>query len=180
MFCFRKLNAYSYSQPMKLYSYSIVSCLFLFCISACAPTYYNPIVVRPASCSRNLQFAESPELSYVLAFADKMEKPVFLDFYAPWIPSCKKMDEVVFTQGTLASYFNQNFINYKVNAGGASPGPELTDLYGVTSFPTLIFVDGKGKVMLRHEGAVSAMQLLEMGEFLHHSVDEDVISLGTR
>ncbi len=90
------------------------------------------------------------------------------------------MDESVFTQGTLAAYFNQYFINYKIDAGGNSPGPELTDLYGVTTFPTFMFVDGKGKIMLRHEGAMTAGQLLEMGESLHHSLDEDNISLGTR
>ncbi|MEP6647387.1 MAG: thioredoxin family protein [Saprospiraceae bacterium] len=165
---------------MKWYTYSILSCFFLFLVSACAPAYYNPIVVRPASCSRELQFAESPSLGYLLAFADKMEKPVFLDFYAPWIPNCKRMDEIVFKQGALASYFNQNFVNYKVNAGGASPGPELTDMYGVTSFPTFIFVDGKGKVMKRHEGYVTADQLLEMGFQLRHEVDEDAVSLGTK
>jgi thiol-disulfide isomerase/thioredoxin len=127
-----------------------------------------------------MQFAESPNLGYILAFADKMEKPVFLDFYTPWIESCKKMDESVFTQGALASYFNQNFINYKVNAGDTGAGPEIADLYGVSSFPTLIFVDGKGKVMLRHEGPVTAGQLLQMGEFLHHAVDEDAFTVGTK
>ncbi|MFZ1677518.1 MAG: thioredoxin family protein [Saprospiraceae bacterium] len=165
---------------MKWYTYVILSSLFLFTASACAPTYYNPIVVRPASCSRQMQFAESPDLGYILAFADKMEKPVFLDFYAPWIPTCKRIDENVFTQGAVAAYFNQNFVNYKVNAGGATPGPELTDRYGVTTFPTFIFVDGKGKIMLRHEGYVTADQLLEMGQFLHHAGDEDVLSLGTK
>ena len=164
---------------MKLSFYTILSSFLLCLISACAPTYYNPIVVRPASCSREMQFAESPNLGYVLAFADKMEKPVFLDFYAPWIESCKKMDDYVFTQPELASYFNQHFVNYKVNVDGAPPGPEITDLYGVTSFPTFIFLDGKGKIMLRHEGMVTAKQLLEMGQFLHHSTDEDNISLGT-
>src|SRR4026208_1580264 len=98
---------------MKMYSRIILFSVLLCLISACAPQYYNPIVVRPASCSREMQFAESPNLGYLLAFADKMEKPVFLDFYAPWIESCKRMDEYVFKQGSLASYFNENFINYK-------------------------------------------------------------------
>ncbi|MEO6132091.1 MAG: thioredoxin family protein [Saprospiraceae bacterium] len=165
---------------MKWFTYSTLSLFFICLVSACAPAYYNPIVVRPASCSREMQFAESPNLGYLLAFADKMEKPVFLDFYAPWIANCKRMDESVFTQGVLASYFNENFINYKVNAGGVSPGPELTDMYGVTSYPTFIFVDGKGKVMMRHEGYVGADQLLEMGMQLRHAVDEDAVSLGTK
>ncbi len=127
-----------------------------------------------------MQFAESPNLGYVLAFADKMGKPVFLDFYTPWIESCNRMDKYVFTQHELSGYFNQHFINYKVNAGGNSPGPELTDMYGVTSFPTFIFVDGKGKVMLRREGPVSASQLLEMASFLHNAVDEEAVSMGTK
>jgi thiol:disulfide interchange protein len=127
-----------------------------------------------------MQFAESPDLGYLLAFADKMEKPLFLDFYAPWVESCKKTDQLVFTQNELAGYFNQYFINYKVNAGGSSPGPELTDMYGVTKFPTYIFLDGKGKVMMRHEGYATAGQLLEMGLFLHHSADDDVTAMGTK
>ena len=165
---------------MKLNHYPILSFFLLCMISACAPRFYNPIVVRPASCSKELQFAESPNLGYLLAFSDKMGKPVFLDFYAPWIESCTRMDKYVFTQGEMASYFNEHFINYKVNAGGVSPGPELTDMYGVTSFPTFIFVDGKGKVMLRHEGYTTAGQLLEMGQFLLNSIDDEVISLGTK
>ena len=146
----------------------------------CTPKTYSPIVVRPASCSDDVQFAQSPHLGHLLEFAHKMHKPVFIDFYAPWIESCTRMDKQVFTHDAVANYFNQHFINYKVNAGGESPGPELTDMYGVTVFPTLMFVDGKGKVMYRHEGPATAAQLLEMATYLHQAVEEEELSLGSR
>ena len=158
----------------------IAACLCLLIHWTCTPKTYSPIVVRPASCSDDVQFAQSPHLGYLLEFAHKMHKPVFIDFYAPWIESCARMDQQVFKNDALANYFNQHFINYKVNAGGASPGPELTDMYGVTVFPTLMFLDGKGKVMYRHEGPASAAQLLEMAMYLHQAVDEEELSLGSR
>ncbi len=144
----------------------------------CAPRSYSPIVIRPATCSDDVQFAESPNLGYLLEFADKMHKPIFIDFYTPWIESCTRMDQQVFTNDVVASYFNRHFINYKVNAGDSSPGSLLADMYGVTVFPTLLFVDGKGKMMFRHEGYATASQLLEMGSYLHEAVEEE-ITLGT-
>ena len=89
------------------------------------------------------------------------------------------MEQQVFTQDALASYFNQHFINYKVDVGGPAPGPQLADMYGVTIFPTFVFVDGKGKVMMRHEGPATALQLLEMASYLHKSVEED-FTLGSK
>ncbi len=47
-------------------------------------------------------------------------------------------------------------------------------------FPTLIFVDGKGKVIIRHEGPATAIQLLEMASYLEKSSQEVDFSLGTR
>ncbi len=154
----------------------MVAGIFLLFLWTCSPKPYNPIVVRPASCSDDVQFAESPTLGHLLEFADKMHKPVFIDFYSPWIESCTRMDQQVFTQDMLAHYFNTHFINYKVNVGGAPPGPQLADMYGVTIFPTLIFVDGKGKIMMRHEGPATASQLLDMATYLHDSVKDEMIS----
>jgi hypothetical protein len=43
----------------------------------------------------------------------------------------------------------------------------------------MLFVDGKGKIMMRHEGMASASQLLEMGLYLHKAVEKEMISMGT-
>jgi thioredoxin-related protein len=88
------------------------------------------------------------------------------------------MDQYVYTQDELASYFNNHFINYKINVGGPSSEAEIADRYGITTFPTLLFVDGKGKIMKRHEGPATAAQVLEMGYYLHDAVEKEVAALG--
>lgn len=165
---------------MKVVYCILVTGLCLVINWACAPKTYNPIVVRPATCSDDVQFAQSPHLGYLLEFAEKMHKPVFIDFYTPWIESCSRMDKVVYTHDAVANYFNKHFVNFKVNAGGASPGPQLADMYGVTVFPTLMFLDGKGKIMLKHEGPATAAQLLEMASYLHEAIETEEVSLGAR
>jgi thioredoxin-related protein len=165
---------------MKAGTYVVLACLCIIIHWTCTPRTYSPIVVRPATCSDDVQFAESPDLSYLLEFAHKMHKPVFLNFYTPWVESCERMEKNVYTQDVVAKYFNQHFINYKVNVGGPQPGPHLADMYGVTIFPTLMFVDGKGKIMLRHEGPATASQLLEMGVYLHEAIKEEELSLGSK
>ena len=152
--------------------------LILFILFGCTPKPFNAVMVRPASCSTDIQFAQCASLGNLLEFADKMQKPVFIDFYAPWVEPCKKMDQYVFTQDDVASYYNTHFINYKVNVGGMSPEVEIADLYGVTTFPTLLYLDGKGKIIMRHEGAVSAARFLEIGYHLHQALETETASLG--
>ncbi|HQW01863.1 MAG: thioredoxin family protein [Saprospiraceae bacterium] len=159
----------------KSFLAGVTLCAFL----CCSPKPYTKVMVRPASCSQDVQFADCASLGHLLEFADLMKKPVFLYFYAPWIESCKRMDQYVYTQDELASYFNNHFINYKVNAGDTSPDAALADRYGVTSFPTLLFVDSKGKIMKRHEGPATAAQVLEMGYYLHDAVEKEMVSLGS-
>jgi thiol-disulfide isomerase/thioredoxin len=137
------------------------------------------VMVRPASCSHDVQFADCASLGHLFEFADLMRKPVFLYFYAPWIETCKKMDQVVFTQDDIADYFNKNFVNYKINVDGTYHESEIANRYGITTFPTLLFVDGKGKIMKRHEGIATSAQVLEMGYYLHNAVEKEMVSVGS-
>ena len=164
---------------MKTFPKALLSLLTVSVLLCCSPRQYPQVIVRPASCSDDIQFAEASSLPALLEFADHMHKPVFIDFYSPWIESCKKMEDQVFTHDDLAAYFNEHFINYKINIGGPSPGPELADLYGVTYYPTLIFLDGKGKVMKRHEGPATVSELLSMGLYLRRAVEKEMVSIGT-
>lgn len=164
---------------MKTYTQAMLM-LFVTCmLLCCSPRPYPQVIVRPASCSHDVQFAETQSLNALLEFADRMHKPVFIDFYSPWIEACTKMDQSVFTQDDVANYFNEHFISYKVNIGGPSPGPQLADMYNVTYYPTLIFLDGKGKVMKRHEGAATASELLAMGLYLHRAVEKEMVTMGS-
>lgn len=164
---------------MKTWTRTALMCGISIILLCCTPHQYPGVTVRPATCSDNVQFATTTSLAELLQFADKMHKPIFMNFYSPWIESCKRMEEHVFTNDALASYFNTHFINYRVNISNLSQGQEIADLYGVHMYPTILFVDGKGKIMMRHEGAASASQLLEMGLYLHNAVEKEMVSIGT-
>ncbi len=165
---------------MRHVTSKLMLCLSLCTLFCCSPKPFTAVMVRPASCSDQVQFAEAASMGHLLSFADKMHKPVFLYFCVPWVEPCKRMEQYVFTQNEMASYYNRNFINYKVNVEGSHAASDLANKFGVTSFPTMVYVDGKGKVMRRHTGPATAAQLLEIGYFLHEAVEKEYLTLGGR
>lgn len=108
-------------------------------------------------------FVNSPKLMPVLEMANSKEQLVFVDFYTTWCLPCKMMDEDVFTNKGIYEYFNNNFVSYKVN-GEKDNGPNLAVLYQVTAYPTLLFLDGDGNVLVRKEGAAYPTELQSLAE----------------
>ena len=47
--------------------------------------------------------------------AKKEDKLVFVDSYTTWCGPCIKMAKNVFTQESVGSFYNQNFINIKLD-----------------------------------------------------------------
>jgi len=68
------------------------------------------------------------------------------------------MQRDVYTNDEMATLFNTNFINYRVDAD-SSEGPDLKLIYDIHVIPTLLFLDAKGKVILRKEGAAYPTEL---------------------
>jgi len=110
-----------------------------------------------------VSFVRSDKLMTVLEKAKEEDKLIFVDFYTTWCLPCKMMDEDVFTDKNVANYMNQHFINYKVDAerGG---GPNLALIYQVNVFPTLLFLDADGQVLVRKEGAAYQTELRRLAE----------------
>ena len=107
---------------------------------------------------KGVQFMKSEKLMPVLEAAKAENKLVFVDFYTTWCLPCKLMDEDVFTDQEFGKFMNDNFINYKIDAekGG---GPDLSVLFQVIVFPTLLFLDADGKVLVRKNGAAYQTEL---------------------
>ena len=95
-------------------------------------------------------------ISNKAALADKI---IFVDVYAVWCGPCKAMAKTVFTQPNVATHFNSHFINYKIDAEKGE-GVPLAEKYGVTSFPTYLFIDSKGKLLHKVVGAMPAAQFI--------------------
>ncbi len=101
-----------------------------------------------------INFMKTDELSVALERAKKEKKPVFIDFYTTWCGPCKMMDESLFRDWDVTEMMNQNLINLKVDAEKGN-GPALQAMYGVTGYPTFLFLDAEGKVLLVHRGTSS-------------------------
>ena len=128
-----------------------LSVLMLACSSSKYSTYDDRVEKEPTSHKSLVQFEYSSSFAPIMQKASQEDKPIFLEFYTTWCAPCKLMDKDVFTHRETAHFLNDNFVNYKVNAEKAN-GPDLAMIYGVKSFPTLLFLDETGKVLLRHEG----------------------------
>lgn len=98
-----------------------------------------------------------------LELAKKEGKDIFLDSYAPWCVPCKKMDKV-FKDPKLANYYNQNFINVKVNVDEIR-GKEIATKYDIVFLPTMFIMDHNGHVKHRIDGLQSSENLLQIGDF---------------
>jgi len=108
-------------------------------------------------------FVKSSKLTAVLDKAEAEGKLVFLDVYTSWCLPCRMMDENVFTNETTASIINKDFVSYKVDAEKAN-GPDLAMIYEIKSYPTLLFLDPRGRVLERKEGATYHTELVALAD----------------
>lgn len=102
-------------------------------------------------------------LTQVLDQAAEQNKIVFIDIYTDWCLPCQLMDEIVFSDEKFMAYFDEHFINFKVNAEKGE-GPDLGIIYNVKEYPTLLFVNPKGKVLIRKNGAAFQKELRVMAD----------------
>lgn len=95
---------------------------------------------------------ETGDLATAMANAKKEKKYVFVDCYTVWCGPCQMMAKTVFTDKNVGDYFNQTFINLKVDMEKGE-GPAMAKKYGVTAYPTFIFIDGDGALVHKFVGA---------------------------
>lgn len=89
-------------------------------------------------------------------------KPIFLDISASWCGPCKLLKSRTFPNNEVGTFYNSNFINVMVD-GEKGEGMELARKYNVRGYPTLIFIDGNGKVIAQTAGYRNPKQLIELG-----------------
>ncbi|MFQ5445787.1 MAG: thioredoxin family protein [Saprospiraceae bacterium] len=100
----------------------------------------------------HIRFQLSPEWQRVLKQARKAHKFIFFDGYTSWCGPCKRMDKEVFTRPAEARFFNEKFINVKYDMEKGE-GAVLKRQYGITAFPTYLFINSDGQVLHRIVGA---------------------------
>lgn len=118
------------------------------------------LVVSGSSFAQGIAF-QHIGFEEALAKAKQEDKLVFIDFYTDWCGPCKQMAKYTFTDPAVGEYYNKHFINLKLDA--EKEGRPQAQKYGVSSYPTTIFLDGKGNVVIKQSGSKNANTLLKMG-----------------
>ncbi len=95
-----------------------------------------------------------------LKLAAKENKLIFMDCFTTWCGPCKWLDANTFKDEKLAAYFNQNFVNLKVDMEKGE-GIALREKMNVTAFPTMFLLDAQGNVITRIVGALDAKALMD-------------------
>lgn len=114
--------------------------------------------------SSDVQFIKDNTLSNVLEHASSEgNKLTFVEFYTDWCLPCQIMDETVFVNKIVSTYLNENFINFKVNAE-STEGQDLRFIFQVEEYPTFLFLDYRGRVVLKETGAKSSSHIMLLAE----------------
>lgn len=98
-----------------------------------------------------VNFVEGKTLSEALAMARESGKMVFVDCYTTWCGPCRMMSAEVFPQKKMGDYFNEKFVNLKVDMEKGE-GPELGKRFEVRAYPTFLFLDAEGEEVNRIVG----------------------------
>lgn len=99
----------------------------------------------------------------ILAKASKADKVIFLDAYASWCGPCKMMSRNVFTDESVADFYNTKFVNAKIDMEKGE-GVELANKYKVQAYPTLLYINGEGEVVHRAVGYHDAEGFVGLGK----------------
>lgn len=108
-------------------------------------------------------------LNEALAAQEKNPKKIFIDAYTSWCGWCIKMDKETFSNPDVIEYMNENYYAVKFNAegnesvtlkgqtftnpnyvegkSGRNGSHEISQYFGIRSFPTVLFLDEEANLI---------------------------------
>lgn len=105
--------------------------------------------------------------------AEEEGKLIFVDAYANWCGPCKRMAKYEFTKADVGEYFNEHFINVKMNMEGKE-GRKFGQKFPVSAYPTLFFISSEGKIESKSVGGKKGEDLIKMGKDVMSKFDFSV------
>ena len=108
---------------------------------------------------------EHMTLDEAKAKAKLEKKPIFVDVHATWCGPCKQMAATAFVDPALSTYYNEHFINVKIDGEKeAEGGPKTMQEYGISAYPTLLYINPDGTLSRKLIGGQDAATLMKRGK----------------
>jgi thiol-disulfide isomerase/thioredoxin len=104
--------------------------------------------------NRSITF-ENATLNGSIEKAKKENKLLFVDCVTEWCGPCKQMSKFVFTQDSVADFFNANFVNLQLDMEKGE-GPQAGKEFHVEAYPTYLLLNSDRKVVYRFVGGMPA------------------------
>lgn len=98
-----------------------------------------------------------------LAKSKESGKLIFMDAFTTWCGPCKRMSAQTFPMKEVGDFYNANFINVKMDMEKGE-GLMLAGKYGVDSYPTLLYIDGEGKLVSKAIGYMDGPRFIDAGK----------------
>jgi thiol:disulfide interchange protein len=95
-------------------------------------------------------------------------KYIFVDLYASWCPSCKRLQRRTFKNNDVAAFYNKNFINVSLDVEKGE-GPSMAASLNVRATPTLLIFSPDGTPVLKSVGYLEPGDLINFGKTAIHS-----------
>jgi len=89
-------------------------------------------------------------------------KPIFIDCYTDWCGPCKIMAKTAFVDQKVGELYNSNFINLKVEMEKNADGREISRMYKINAYPTLLIINGEGELQKKVVGMQKAGGLIQL------------------
>ena len=117
-----------------------------------APILTTALVAVVALPGARAEVKFTSDTKAALSQAAKGRKLVMVDVYTDWCGWCKKLDKDVYARPDVTDAVKKNFVALKVNPEKSKANADFVKKYGVRGFPTIIFLDSKGKEVHRIVG----------------------------
>ncbi len=115
----------------------------------------------------NIVFAqikfEHSTFAEIKAKAKAQHKLIFMDAYTSWCGPCKWMAANIFTNDTVARYYNATYVNAKIDME-VGEGKDIAKQYNINVYPSLLFIDENGELLHRAAGSRKAIDFIDLGK----------------